>query len=141
VTTFAPNLAWHPRLAEGMDRIMERQRRANIDAEGQPVNVYTDPRVAEEVARYENYRTAKAVLQSPDWYGADVIHAARDFIYEYERAVPKDPRAPIRQKCADGYNPDRMKPRDYGLAIVGAILFVMAGYLSLAVWLSQGKGM
>jgi hypothetical protein len=131
----APNLAWHPRLVEGMDRINARQREANIAAEGQPVNVYTDPRVSDEMARYENYRTAKSVLQSPDWYAADVIHAARDFIHEYERTVPK--QKPGHQKFLDGYNPDRAKPADHGLAAVFAVLFV-AGWLAICVgWVLQ----
>ena len=34
-----------PNMTARMDRIVQRQREANIAAEGQPVNVYTDPRV------------------------------------------------------------------------------------------------
>lgn len=80
-----------PNMTQRMDRIVQRQREANIAAEGQPVNVYTDPRVAEEIARYDNYVTAKTVLRSPDWYSADVVHAALDFVHEYENAVPASP--------------------------------------------------
>ncbi len=118
-----------PNMVTRMDRITARQREANIAAEGQPVDVYSDPRVAEELARYENYRTAKAVLQSPDWYGADVIHDALAFVHEYENKIPK--RKPGHQKFLDGYDPDRPKPADNGLRNVAALLcFVgMAGVL------------
>lgn len=78
-------VTWHPRTADACDRINARAAAENIAAEA----AYTDPRVADEVARYENYRTAKAVLRSPDWYGADVVHAALEFVHEYENAVPK----------------------------------------------------
>jgi hypothetical protein len=122
-----------PDMTARMDRITARQREANIAAEGQPVNVYTDPRVADEVAWYENYRTAKTVLQSPDWYGADVIHAARDFIHEYEREIPK--QKPGHQKFLDGYNPDRKRPSDMGLgAIVLGIILAFLAAACLHAW-------
>jgi hypothetical protein len=123
----AARVIWHPRLVEGISRITERQRAANIAAEGQPVNVYTDPRVADEVARYENYMTAKTVLQSPDWYDADVVRAARDFIHEYEREIPKDAHATVRRKFVAHYDPDRVRPRDLGLGTVFAVLLLAAG--------------
>ncbi len=133
----AAQVILHPRLVEGISRITERQRAANIAAEGQPVNVYTDPRVADEVARYENYRTAKTVLQSPDWYGADVIHAARDFIYTYEREITKDAHATIRHKFVAHYDPDRVRPRDHGFGAVFALL-VGTGLLAGCVgWVLQ----
>jgi len=123
----AAQVIWHPSTAEGCDRITARQRDANIAAEGQPVNVYTDPRVAAEMALYENYRTAKTVLCSPEWYGADVVHSALDFVREYESAIPKDPHATIRRRFVDGFDPDRPKPRDYGLLAVFAVLLLAAG--------------
>lgn len=94
-------VTWHPRTADCCDRINARAAAENIAAEA----TYADPRVADEVARYENYRTAKAVLRSPDWYGADVVHAALEFVHEYENAVPRrepDPytREPIKQLAA-----------------------------------------
>jgi hypothetical protein len=119
MTRLASNMVWHPRLAEGCDRITARQREANIAAEGQPVNVYTDPRVADEMARYENYRTAKAVLQSPNWYGADVIHAARDFIHEYENAIPAKP--PARD------NGKRFAAVTAGYLAAMAVMVILAG--------------
>lgn len=81
-------VTWHPRTADCCDRINARAAAENIAAERAEAT-YTDPRVADEVARYENYRTAKTVLRSPDWYGADVVHAALEFVHEYENAVPK----------------------------------------------------
>jgi len=126
-----------PDMTARMDRITARQRDANIAAEGQPVNVYTDPRVVDEMARYENYRTAKAVLCSPEWYGADVVHSALDFVHEYESAIPKDPHATIRRRFVNHYEPDRVRPRDYGLGAVFAVLLLAAGVGWLAGFAAQ----
>ena len=111
-----------PDMTARMDRITARQRAANIAAEGQPVNVYTDPRVTDELARYENYRTAKAVLTSPRWYSADVVHDALAFVHEYERTVP------ARRKVQPADNRARYgKPlAAIGLVYVSAMVVIVA---------------
>ncbi len=115
-----------PNMVTRMDRITARQREANIAAEGQPVDIYSDPRVSEQVATYRKYQAAKDIVRHPDgWHHPDEIHAALAFIHEYETAIPKrSPRLP-------GYDPDRPKPADNGLRNVAALLcFVgMAGVL------------
>lgn len=92
-------VTWHPRTADCCDRINARAAAENIAAERAEAT-YTDPRVADEVARYENYRTAKTVLRSPDWYGADVVHAALEFVHEYENAVPRREPEPDNREHA-----------------------------------------
>lgn len=116
-----------PNMTQRMDRIVRRQREANIRAEGQPVNVYTDPRVAEEIARYDNYVTAKTVLRSPDWYSADVVHAALDFVHEYENAVPARPdETPL----------DVLKRQGVSLAVFYGFLAVIVFWGGLALVMS-----
>lgn len=96
-------LAYLPNMQQRMDRITDAQRQLNIAAEGQPVNVYTDPRVADELAMYDNYRTAKAVLISPHWHSADMVHAALDFVHEYESAIPGRQKAqPVDDRVSYG---------------------------------------
>ena len=53
------------------------------------------------------------------------------------RPLCDEDRRLLHDRLTAGYNPDRMRPRDCGLAIVGAILFVAFAWLSFAVWLAQ----
>ncbi len=127
-----------------MDRLTQRQREANIAAEGQPVDLYADPRVADEVERYRNYQSAKAVVTYPNWYDADLVKACVAFIHEYETEVPMNPGPmprPLcaadqqelnRRRCVEGTDPDRIRPRDYGLALALAIPVVAVGYAFIA---------
>lgn len=111
-------VTWHPRTADCCDRINARAAAENIAAERAEAT-YTDPRVADEVARYENYRTAKAVLRSPDWYGADVVHAALEFVHEYENAVPRLKPEPVISEHAKQ---------------LAALIFGGLAAITLAVW-------
>ncbi len=134
---------YHPSLADGCDRLIEQQRAANIAAEGQPVDLYAmdgdlvaySGRDADEMARYENYRTAKAVLRGPHWYSADVVHAALAFTHEYETSVPRhDAHATVRRRFVDHYEPDHPRPHDLGLIAVISGLAVAGVAALLLHW-------
>lgn len=122
-----------PNMTARMDRIAQQQREANIAAEGQPVNVYTDPRVADEIARYDNYTTAKTVLRSPDWYSADAVHAALDFVHEYENAVPARPdETPLDVLKRQGVRPVLA----YAIIAVAVVYGGLLAYFGLLAWVA-----
>jgi hypothetical protein len=115
------NIARLPLSEVAYARITDRQRAANITAEGQPVNVYTDPRVDEQIALYETYRSCKAVVNGNDWYAPDVVHSALAFIHEYESFVPAQQETSLEVLKRQGVRP----------VLVYAILFTAVGYAAL----------
>ncbi len=127
-------------------RLTERQRARNIAAEGQPVDLY-NPRDAEIIAAYRNYRTALSVLDQPHWYDPQLVRDSQAFVTAYEEEIPVNP-GPMprelcaadqqelhRRRCVEGTNPDRPRPADYGLGAIalGVVLAVLAGAI-LHAW-------
>jgi hypothetical protein len=141
-------------------RVIAQQRAANIAAEGQPVDLYRRAdRDAEIKAAYDNYVTARAVLENPGWYDGALFWAAKRFVREYENATPvrrcpamdygpvprplcaEDQRQlQARRAFVEGYDPDHIRPRDMGLALVGGVIFLAVVFPAVWFWLSLGGG-
>ena len=117
------NVARLPLPEAAYDRLTARQREANIAAEGQPVDLYADPRVADQVSLYETYKACKAVVNGNDWYSADLVHDALQFIHAYESATPRETSLDVLKK--NGVRP----------VLVYALLFSLAGYAALFGWM------
>ena len=119
------NIARMPLSEAAYARITDRQRERNIAAEGQPVNVYADPRVADQVSLYETYRSCKAVVNGNDWYDPAVVHSELEFIREYESAVPG------QETSLEVLKKNGVRP-----VLAYALVFSFVSYAALIGWLA-----
>jgi hypothetical protein len=129
-------VTYHPRLAAGCDRINARAKAENIA---------TDLRDARDMIRSCSFygtadlRWACSTLETYGDGGDYII--ADQMIHALNLRERQDAHATVRRQFVDHYNPDRPRPRDWGLGIVFTVL-VGAGALGWLVgWITQGGWM
>ena len=121
-----------PNMEARMDRITAQQRAANIAQD------LTDARnMLRSPSFYDtpNLRWACSILET---YGDGGDYMLADqMIQALNLKERQDAHATVRRRFVDGYQPDRPKPKDRGLAILVAVL-AMAGWLGVCLgWVAQ----